>query len=290
MRKYTTLWLTILMILFGTLPILVYFAMHNGLGRSDVSVLQSLNTAERLALISSLLTVKPLYMFLSAAILFVLWGRASLPTRALFWGFSALILGELICGAVFSALQRELIVSEHIHSYGMMLEYSFIAFAALDFLDKRFAPDPKRVRPLYAFAAGMGILAAFLPLSISTISTGYQADLYGFPYVYARFEFNQWVESRFLPVATLLFFALTTLSALTSNQTMRARIFLSTGIGLLAFSIIRLSLGALFAERLVWFEFWEETIQLILISTVAFLLWLYKREWIRDRAALFSIK
>jgi hypothetical protein len=229
-----------------------------------------------------------MYMFLCVAILLTTWGRGALSGRSLFWGISALLTGELICGVTFFAFRRELIVSEHIHSYGMMLEYSFIAFALFDLLHKRFIPDLNRVRPLYAFAAGMGVFASFLPSNISTIPTGYQADLYGFPYTYARFEFNLWVESHFLPLASLTFFTFALFSALTSNQTLLPRVFLSAGFGLLAFSIVRLSLGALFAERLVWFEFWEEAIQLLVISTVAFLLWQFKREWIRERISLFQ--
>lgn len=277
----------ILILLGGSLPILVYISTHGDLGVSALTNLQSLNLPEQAALMLSLFNIKPIYMFLSVAILVLVWGRASLPARSLFWAFSALIVGELICGATFFAFRRELIVSEHIHSYGMTLEYSFILFAFFTFLDERFAPDPKRVRPLYAFASGLGILAAFLPLSVNPTPGGYQTDLYGFPYLYARFEFNQWVESRFLPIASLIFFVLAFFSALNSTRTSLSRVFLSAGMSLLAFSIIRLSLGALFVDRLVWFEFWEETIQLIVISTVAFLLWRVKPEWIADRIALF---
>ncbi len=279
---------TFAILLFGALPILVYFAARGNLGVSTLTSLQAPNASDQAALIASLVVVKPLYMLLSVAVILMLFDRAAFPARALVWGFTALLSGELICGAVFSAFGRELIVSEHIHSYGMMLEYFFIACAFFAFVDGRFAPDPKRVRPLSAFASGMGILTTFLPLSVNPTPGGYQTDLYGFPYLYARFEFNQWVESRFLPIAALVFFALTFFSALNSMRMSLSNIFLSAGMSLLAFSIIRLSLGALFVDRLVWFEFWEEMIQLIVISTVAFLLWRIKPEWIADRVALFK--
>lgn len=289
MSKYAQVGLIAVLILGGALPILVYIAQNGGLGTSELAKLQEINPSERLALITSLFNIKPIYMFLCTAILFVLWGRAATPARALFWGFAALLIGELICGATFFAFRRELIVSEHIHSYGMMLEFSFIVFALIDLLDRR-VQTPIQIRSAFAFIAAMGIFASFLPLAVSPIPSGYHADIYGFPYIYARFEFNQRVESRVLPIASLCFFTLALAASIRTKHTGLphiTKVFPSAGAGLLAFSLLRLSLGALFAERLVWFEFWEETIQLIVITTIAFLLWQFKREWIEERIALF---
>lgn len=279
-----------LILLGGLLAILIYVAQHGALGDSELAELQTVNSSELLALTTSLFTIKPIYLFLCVAILIVTWDRASSSAHSLFWGFSALLAGELICGATFFAFRRELIVSEHIHSFGMMVEFSCIAFVVITLIDRHAAESQAAIHPAFAFVSAMGILASFLPLAVSPTSSGYHADIYGFPYVYARFEFNQWVESRALPVASILFFSLAllfTLRATQSKLTNAAKAFLSTGIGLLAFSILRLSLGAMFAERLVWFEFWEEMTQLIIISTIAFLLWQFKREWIQDRVALF---
>ena len=240
---------------------------------------------------ASLFNIKPLYMLLCVAILLVLWDRDAPPARFLFWGLTALVLGELICGMTFAAFRRELIISEHIHSYGMMLEFSFIARALIDLLDRGIVKDAKGSRPIFTFAALTGMIASFLPWSVTTIPGGYQADLYGFNYIYARFEFNQWVEASFLPTASLVFFALSFFITIKSKQAGSlpfAKIFLSAGGGLLAFSILRLTLGALFAERLMWFEFWEEMAQLTVISTIAFLLWQGKREWIEERIDTIS--
>lgn len=290
MTKTRTLFYIGLILLGGALPVLVYNTQNGGLGVSEFANLQAVNSSEQLALITSLFNIKPIYMFLCVAILIALWERDSLSARALFYGFSALIVGELICGATFFAFQRELIISEHIHSFGMMIEFSAIAFALINFLDSRTAQTQIQIHPTFAFIAATGILASFLPLAVSPSPSGYHADIFGFPYVYARFEFNQWVESRALPVASISFFSLTLLSTIHATQpkfSNAAKVFLSAGIGLLAFSILRLSLGAMFTERLVWFEFWEETTQLIVISTIAFLLWQFKREWMQERIALF---
>lgn len=287
MSKYARVWLGIASILlFGALPILVYLMLHGGMGGSDITELQSLNAAERSALMASLFNIKPLYMLLCVALLLVLWDRNSPPAQFLFWGFAALLLGELICGATFAAFRRELIVSEHIHSYGMLLEYSFIVRALIDLLDRRTQLEAVRSRPIFAFAALTGMIATFLPQSVTTTPDGYQADLFGFNYIYARLEFNQWVEASFLPMASLAFFALTFFTTLKSKQggsLPPAKIFLSAGAGLLMFSVLRLTLGVLFAQQLVWFEFSEEMIQLMVISTIAFSIWHLKREWVEER-------
>ncbi|HNQ95167.1 MAG TPA: hypothetical protein PKK96_00085 [Anaerolineales bacterium] len=290
MNRFQTIVVLTLILFGGAFPALVYISQNGGLGDSAMATLQAVNPAEQLALIVSLFNIKPIYMFLCVAILLTLWDQASASARALFFGLTALLIGELVCGAVFSAFRRELIVSEHIHSFGMALEFSAIAFALIHFLDIRISQTQTRISSLFAFIAAMGILASFLPLAVSPSPSGYHADIFGFPYLYARFEFNQWVESRALPVASIFLFSLALLSTLRAAQskfTNAAKVFLAAGIGLLAFSILRLSLGALFAERLVWFEFWEETTQLIVISTVTFLLWRFKQEWIQERVALF---
>lgn len=274
----------------GLLPILIYLVQYRGLGNSTTGTLQAVTPSEHLALRLSLFNIKPLYMFLCVALLIILWGRTSLPARALFCGFTALLAGELICGGTFAAFRRELIVSEHIHSYGMMLEFTFIVFALLEFLDRRGAPNQSRIRPMFTFLAIIGISASFLPLSVSTAQSGYHADIFGFPYTYIRFAFNQWVESRFLPITSLCCFTLTVITTRDPKPAGlpgSAKIFFSLGVGLLTFSMLRLTLGALFVEHLVWFEFWEEAIQLILISTITATVYQFKRGWIMERVELF---
>ena len=278
-------------ILLGSLlPVLIYLIQYGGLGNSTTGTLQAVTPSEHLALRLSLFNIKPLYMFLCVALLIILWGRSSLPTRSLSWGITALLAGELICGGTFAAFRRELIVSEHIHSYGMMLEFTFIAFALLEFLDHRVAANQSRIRLMFKFLAIIGISASFLPLSVSTSQSGYHADIFGFPYTYIRFAFNQWVESRFLPIASVYFFTLAVITTRNLKQAglpNSAKIFFSLGVGLLAFSMLRLSLGALFVEHLIWFEFWEETLQLILISTITATVYQFKRGWIMERVELF---
>lgn len=288
-----TLALIVLILLGGSLPIFIYLTQTGGLGISEMARLQTVNSTERSALIASLLTIKPIYLLLCVAIILTLWGRASFSAQALFWGFSALISGELICGAVFSAFKRELIVSEHIHGFGMALEFSALAFALINFLDCRTAQTQTRNYPIFEFVALLGIFAAFLPLTVLPIPSGYQADLFGFPYSYARFPFNQWVESRALPWASIILFLCvvfwTTLRANEAKFRNLIKAFLSLAIGLLVFSLLRLTLGALFAERLIWFEFWEEATQLILIASVAFWIWRFRRAWILEQLVLFRV-
>jgi hypothetical protein len=274
----------------GLLPILIYLAWHGTLGAAGAGALQTLSAPERNALLVSLLNLKPAYLLLCILLLLILWGRGSRPARAVFWGLAALLIGELTCGAVYAAFGRELIVSEHIHSYGMMLEFTFLTYALLDFLDRRVFQNHSGIRPTCAFAAAMGILASFLPLSVSTAPGGYSADLAGFPYAYLRFEFNQWVESRFLPVVCIGMFALACVVSLRSKQdrlTESAKIFFSIGAGLFVFAMLRLTLGAFFAAQLVWFEFWEEMTQFILVSLLTAILYHFQRGWFSERLDMF---
>lgn len=277
--------LVISILLAGFLPVLIYFVWYGGLGVSEIGKLQSVNSSEKFALMLSLFNIKPIYMFFGILLLITLFERTPSPARSLFWGMIAFITGELICGAIFVSFRRELIISEHIHSYGIILEFTFITFAFVEWMEQRVSPKNSRIRFLFWIAL-FGICASFSLLSVSTSTSGYYADLFGFHYTYIRYEFNQWIESRFLPIASLCFFLLTLFTILKSKHAI-SKIFFSAGIGLLAFSTLRLTLGSLFTEHLVWFEFWEEATQFILITTILFLFWKYKREWMLERIALF---
>jgi hypothetical protein len=45
----------------------------------------------------------------------------------------------------------------------------------------------------------------------------------------------------------------------------------------LGFSLFRVALNGIFANNLVWFEFWEEATELMFVGFTGFVLWHYRK-------------
>jgi hypothetical protein len=48
------------------------------------------------------------------------------------------------------------------------------------------------------------------------------------------------------------------------------------GVGALGFALFRAGLNALFADALIWFEFWEEATELLFVAATMFTLWQFR--------------
>jgi hypothetical protein len=144
----------------------------------------------------------------------------------------------------------------------------------------------KRATPLECAArrsaqviVAMTAVLAFIPLMAPLAPQAYAASLYGFPYSYTRFPFYEWYENRALPLMALACFALACLPLLRKDGLPIppwSKAFFCAGLGALGFSFFRLTLASIFRENLVWFEFWEETTELMFILGAGFFLWQFK--------------
>jgi hypothetical protein len=126
-------------------------------------------------------------------------------------------------------------------------------------------------------------------LTVSPSSESYLTNLFGFPYSYARFDFYQWYETRALPLFALLFFMLALLPLLRAKGAPIphvTKILFSAGLGALGFSLFRITLASMFANNLVWFEFWEEATELMFISAFAFMLWQFRNSLLQKTPIL----
>jgi hypothetical protein len=64
----------------------------------------------------------------------------------------------------------------------------------------------------------------------------------------------------------------------------------SAGIGALGFSFFRVTLHALFADRLIWFEFWEEATELAFVLGILFVLWQFRTSLLAKTATLETLR
>lgn len=270
------------------LPVLVYGTEHDGLGSSAIESFQPMDRNQQAAQVAAGLYIKPAYMLITVLLIVILWSQTVRPMRALFWGVIAFLAGEAFCAVNFIAYQHESILSEYMHSYGMVLAFGFMAYALLEVFDLRFhwGNNPTASRRAGMFAALMTSILVFLPLTVPVSPTNYQTELFGFDYAYARFDFYQWYEARALPILAFACLIAAWIVMLFNKNTsipQTAKALFSAGVGALGFSTFRVVLGALYANQLVWFEFWEETTELMMVISVVFILWQYQ-------PSLFDIK
>jgi hypothetical protein len=207
-------------------------------------------------------------------------------------GLIAFLIGETICGVNFIVYQHASLVSEYIHSYGMVLAFGFFTYSSVEIVDQRLLRKNNRdgaVQRTAQLVLLLMALVSFFPLTANVTPESYTTRLFRFPYSYARFNFYQWYETRALPLLALTCLIVAFISLFNSKEAAPrlAKIFFSAGVGALGFSLFRLILASVFAENLVWFEFWEEASELTLTSTIGLVLWQF-RETLLEKTPLLD--
>ncbi|MCC6298649.1 MAG: hypothetical protein IT314_05085 [Anaerolineales bacterium] len=276
----TSIFAAALILLAGLIPVTIYL-MEGGSLTAEVASLptRSLPLREQAAQALAGLVVKPTYMMLSLGIIVALLGHPRTPVRALQYGQIAFLAGEVFCAVNFYIYRHESILSEYLHSYGMAMGFGFTFYALLEGWEGK-RPAGNKLRFITLPLAAL----AFLPLLSPLQTDAYAANIFNFPYSYLRLEVYQLNERRVLPLLALIAFGIAFFSIRQRHESFSfsSKFFLCAGAGALGFSFFRVALNILFAETLVWFEFWEETAELIFVGAIARMLWRNRREWIED--------
>lgn len=271
-------------------------------GQPESLPVQPIPLTEQAAHALAGLFIKPTYMLLSLTLAALLFGQKAADLAALCWGLFFFFVGEFFCFVNFAAFGDDSYLSEFLHSYGMVVGFGFIFYALLEGFETRLMhfnePQKKcaaaslchvcakhqpvvcRALRLYQFLIPALGLLALMPLQARFDFQGYTSLLFTMPFYYTRFMVYQIYENRLLPLLALLCFAIAYLPLWLKNSQPAPRltqIFLAAGMGIFSFSILRLSLGMIYATNQVWFTFWEETTELIFMLGVIVVLWLFRR-------------
>lgn len=321
--KQRSLLVFILIILAGLVPIPVYF-LEMGNGSLDVNMAslpsRNLTPFEQQVQILAGLVIKPIYMMMSLFIIIALSGQKGTDVSVLQWGQIAFFAGETFCALNFYIYKHESILSEYLHSYGMALAFGFTSFALLEGLETRLLrqsnskltlPAPVQeaqvsraakstkgdasapeARAVARFAIIMLAILTFIPMLSPLQPDAYSVSIFGFPYSYTRFDVYEIYERRVLPALALIAFVISYLPLLRKGRTsipFLTKVFLCAGLGALSFSFFRVSLNAIFVNNLVWFEFWEEAIELMFVGAIGFVLWKFRATLLEKTPMLENI-
>ena len=276
----------ILILLAGVIPVSIYFLEYpRSLDVNAASLpSRSLSLVEQQAQALAGLAVKPTYMMLSLLVILALIGQKRTAILALQWGQIAFLTGEVFCAVNFYIYRHESVFSEYLHSYGMTVAFAFTAYAVLEGLGMRLGSRTRswvevEARARMGFILPSLAVLCFLPILTVLQPESYAVTIFHFPYSYTRLDVYQLYERRILPALALTAFIGAYLSLVKKGTPLpfATKTLLCAGIGALGFSFFRVALNAMFADTLVWFEFWEETTELIFVGAVAFVLWRYKK-------------
>lgn len=318
MTKNKTLLTTALIVIMGLIPVAMY-RMEVVAPAQAAELVQalpgrSLSPLEQGAQALAGLIIKPVYMILSLLIILALIDQKSADLLTLQWGQIAFLAGEIFCALNFYLYRHGAILSEYLHSYGMALAFGLTSFAFLEAIDARFLRlsssksacaalavcgrctrhdrEGCKARTITRFVIPILAFLTLIPLLAPLQVDAYAVSIFGFPYSYTRFDAYEIYERRVLPGLALISFLLAWIPLWRNSEhpiPFATKIFACAGIGALGFSFFRLVLNAVFAQNLVWFEFWEETTELMFVAATGFILWQFKQTLLEKTPLLESL-
>jgi hypothetical protein len=311
-----TVLLLILIILAGLIPVIVYWMETADLHAPDLASLpnRSLHPFGQMTQALAGLVIKPLYMMLSLTLIILLIGQRDSDIAALEWGLIAFFAGEVFCAINYYVYRHESILSEYIHSYGMAVAFGLVSFALIEGLDTRLlrltsskaACEALRIcgrctrreaagckaRAIAQFVLPMLAILTFIPLLSPLQPQAYAVSIFGFPYSYTRLDVYELYERRVLPLLALAAFVVAWLPLLKKGEPpipFLTKALACAGLGALGFSFFRVTLSAIFADNLVWFEFWEEATELMFTAAIGFALWQFRHSLLKGTAILENL-
>lgn len=256
---------------------------------------------EQVAQVVSGFVIKPVYTILALVIAILLWKRKELDLAALKWSMIFFFVGENFCALNYLLFNDKSYLSEYLHSFGMLLTFSFTTYAIFEGFDSRILhlsePDKKCAalglckkcikyenvacglkHSFYMIIPAMAIIA-LMPLSSDWHTVSYNTTIFGRTYNYSHLLIYQQFERLYCPIIAIILFIVSSLVLLFKKDypISTAKLFFAAGAGPLGFSLMRTMLAGFYSSNLVWFNVWEEGTELLFIAGVCAVLLIFKQ-------------
>ena len=310
-QSYKALWLSVAIVAGGVLPILLYgfnaFPMTGGpdFGATaavpgGVLGLHPMSGAEQWLAAITGFGVKPLYMLISLGLVVWLGKQRAPDLAALRWGLLLFWLGEVACAADYLFFGGHSDFWEFLHSYGMAVGFSFVAYAVIEGIDTRiiryrapkercallnlchacvkYAEVPCKLQRLFAVLLPAMIVVAAIPLCSRLQAVAYHVNLFGTTQTSAQPMSCQLFEGRYCPLLAMALLSASWLVLLWKREdpVAPAKILFAAAVGPLSFGLMRWFLFSAFRDNLVWFDVWEEVTELLFTVAVTYVLWIFR--------------
>jgi len=311
MNAHLSRWGWVLGLALGVLPVLVWGLVPGW--QSLPPGQQALSLGEQAALVLAVYGFKPVYMLLSLGILFLIWSERGPAWLALQASMGAFLLGEFFCWINILFFVEEILVLEYLHSLLMVFCLGFLYYSIMEVVDKELLhfsdphsrcalanvckgcvkarPGACLLRRLFQWMIPLAAVVAFMPLMAQPLNISFETLVFGMPRALIHLMPIQWYELRFSPIAALALMAGAWLALGWRGGTPRglqiSKILLSAAIGHLGFALMRLAFAAFYREALVWFIFWEELTELLLVlGVLVMVLLIHPARFTRLRTAI----
>lgn len=303
-------WIWVLVLLAGVLPVLVWPALSHAPGwQPHPPVSQVLSLGEQSALVLAVYIIKLVYMLLSLGALILVWSESGLTWLPLKGALAAFWIGEFFCAINILFFIQEALIFEYLHSLFMVFCLALLFYSVMEMADREFlhytdprvrcalvgickncikahpgAPGVCLLHRLFQWMIPLAAVIALMPLMAQPLNFSLETRVFDLPRILTHLMPIQWYELRFSPVAALVLM-LASWVALAWRGGVPAgirvsKILLSLAAGHLGFSLMRLAFAAFYRQGLVWFIFWEELTELLLIAGVLVVVLLIRPGWL----------
>lgn len=287
----------------GSVPVILYMFSFNFASKEiiEISFRESPRYQQWIAVISAFV-IKPTYMLLSLCLIILLRKAKNSDLAALRWGLIAFLGGELFCAVNYLFFNEASHMMEYLHSFGMVASFGFIVFSIVEFFDKRiikysdinakcvwFSVCKQCIKVkdvscgltrIFKWIVPSLILISLMPLNAVTQFVSYDTYILGSLYRYGHSELYQLFEIRYAPLTAIVFFIVSLFMMPRNHKdgVLISKVFFSVATGCIGFSFFRLILLSFYKENMLWFVFWEEATELLLIVFIAVILWIFREE------------
>jgi rhodanese-related sulfurtransferase len=255
---------------------------------------------------------KPFYMALSLFLAIALWRTRAPDLTVLKWSMLAFFAGEAWCAVNYLIFDYTSHLSEFLHSFGMVVAFSFFIYAVMEGIDSRLmklSAAGQRcgalelcgscikteevdcgARKIFLLLTLVACVLTFLPLHAEFSSVSYNNVILGTPYNYSHPILYQIFEKRYCPMCALMLLAIAFIILWRQPRRLPspfAFVLSAAGLGALAFSFFRLILGMVFENNLIWSTFWEELTELMFITSIWTFLLLFRNSLLIEETNTF---
>ncbi|MBF0397486.1 MAG: hypothetical protein HQK78_11980 [Desulfobacterales bacterium] len=234
----------------------------------------NINLFEQIVTIFSGFVIKPAYMLLSLILISLIYKNNSKDLKTLYLGLIFFLLGETACAInyIFTSGNNEFL--EILHDLGMVFIGIYIPMGLFHFVDYNIfcktCPKRSEYPNLNKWLLPLSFsIISFIPLTHDIVPTSILMCIFGAQTCFSSTLFVQIIEIRVFPIIAICSFLL----SIAKFQ------FFFVGFGFMSFSLFRFFLTYSFINSPVWSNFWEEITELILITSLAILLWTFKNKY-----------
>ena len=284
---------------------LSFSKLRNIAGETSDLPHRDITVFEQWAAVAAGFVIKPLYMLLSLLLIVLLRRQPPAHLAALRWGMIFFLAGEVACALNYSLYGETSYLFEYLHSYGMVVCFSFTTFAFFEALDQRlikysdpnqrcaavhlchgcikYTDVPCKLKRLFLLGIPALLLVAPMAFCAAPVPVSYNVTILGSFYNYTHAVVHQLFEIRYCPLLAMILLtaSLVVLAFKKDHPVEVSKVLFAAAFGPLGFSLFRALLLAAYRDNMVWFVFWEEATELLFVAMAGAILWLF---WHRELA------